>query len=219
MSNHNIDIYALNNEELRELDSQLRKPSGKRGIQVGERMSENNMNIYGLTIDEILKKEYKTALEPGFGTGKLINELLKVNAEIHVKGIDHSELMIEEASKLNREAIENGRTELSYGNISEIPFENNMFDLVYTVNTIYFWDHPETCFNEIRRVLKPGGTFINAMRTQEKMKNYPVGKNDFKHYSRNEVKKLFNLNGFKIKNEHYRLDGNVDMLCLNSSIN
>ena len=217
-SYRNSDISSLSYEELKELDSQLRKPHGKNGILAGERMNEGNVNMYKITIDEILKEEYKSALELGFGTGKLMNELLGINPDILIHGIDYSHLMVDEAIKLNTDYIRENRTELFHGTIEELPFENSVFDLVYTVNTFYFWDNPNKCFDEIKRVLKPGGTFINTMRTQARMKYFPVGKYQFKHYYKEEVIELFRNNGFSIKSDYYLPDGVLDLFCVNTTI-
>ena len=34
------------------------------------------------------------------------------------------------------------------------------FDVVTAFETIYFWPDIEHCFNEVKKVLKPGGQFV-----------------------------------------------------------
>ena len=41
-----------------------------------------------------------------------------------------------------------------------LPFENEKFDVVTAFETVYFWPGLPKCFQEVYRVLKPGGTFL-----------------------------------------------------------
>lgn len=42
----------------------------------------------------------------------------------------------------------------------KLPFVENTFDLITAFETIYFWPDIEHCFDEVKRVLKPGGQFV-----------------------------------------------------------
>ena len=68
-----------------------------------------------------------------------------------------------------------------------------------TINTIYFWDDARTVLNELKRVLKPGGELIIALRPKHQMINYPFTQYGFKMYSKTDLTDLLNTNGFKIK--------------------
>lgn len=41
-----------------------------------------------------------------------------------------------------------------------MPFENNMFDAVFTNGSLHEWEDPVAIFNEIFRALKPEGKFF-----------------------------------------------------------
>ena len=43
---------------------------------------------------------------------------------------------------------------------SALPFEDDHFDKIVTVESYYFWPALETDVREVRRVLKPGGHFL-----------------------------------------------------------
>ena len=45
------------------------------------------------------------------------------------------------------------------GSAAELPYADGTFDLVTAVETVYFWPDLPHCFEEVKRVLKPGGLF------------------------------------------------------------
>ena len=52
--------------------------------------------------------------------------------------------------------------EICHASVSAIPYEDNTFDLVTAVETLYFWPTPEADLPEIKRVMKPGGQLLIA---------------------------------------------------------
>ena len=44
--------------------------------------------------------------------------------------------------------------------MDSIIFASDWFDVVTAFETVYFWPDILRCFREVRRVLKPGGTFL-----------------------------------------------------------
>jgi len=100
-------------------------------------------------------------LDIGFGNGYLINKLLGQKVPVKIYDIEISNDMLHKVTSKNNGNIENGVLELCLANINNTSFENNLFDTVYTINTIYFWDDLEKCFSEIKRILKPNGILNN----------------------------------------------------------
>jgi ubiquinone/menaquinone biosynthesis C-methylase UbiE len=41
-----------------------------------------------------------------------------------------------------------------------MPFDNRLFDAVFTNGSLHEWANPEMIFNEIARVLKPDGRYV-----------------------------------------------------------
>jgi ubiquinone/menaquinone biosynthesis C-methylase UbiE len=82
----------------------------------------------------------------------LLREIHNCNPEIKLYGLDISDKMIEVA----RENLEDIPATLKSGNIRNPPFEDNFFDIVTSTGSLYLWDLPETCINEIHRILKNG---------------------------------------------------------------
>ncbi len=83
-------------------------------------------------------------------------------------GIDISEDMKKNASKQNRKALEYNHLFLEIGDCCNLPYEDNMFSRVLSINTIYFWNDAVKGLSEIRQVLKHGKSFYNVLYTNEK---------------------------------------------------
>ena len=64
---------------------------------------------------------------------------------------------------------------LSLGDAQSTGFANEFFSKVYTVNTIYFWTDLAAGFDEVRRILRPGGIFVNGFYPKETLDKLLVG--------------------------------------------
>ena len=99
-------------------------------------------------------------LDCGCGGGANMKRLLKKYPQGIVKGIDYSPVSVEKAKKVNEDANLNGRCVILQGNVADLIFAANQFDLVTAFETIYFWPDLLQSFREVHRVLKPDGMFL-----------------------------------------------------------
>jgi ubiquinone/menaquinone biosynthesis C-methylase UbiE len=81
-----------------------------------------------------------------------------------VAGVDHSEIMVEQARKRNAAAMRAGRVALHYGPASRVPYPEDSFDKIFAINVAQFWDDSEEVLVELRRVLRPGGLIALAVQ-------------------------------------------------------
>jgi len=96
-------------------------------------------------------------LEIGFGPGLAVAELARAAAG-HVYGIDHSAVMLRQASRRNAAAIGAGRVTLINGSVDQLPAAlDGPFDVVLAVNSLGFWPAPGERLAELGRRLAPGG--------------------------------------------------------------
>ncbi len=96
-------------------------------------------------------------LEIGFGPGLAVAELARAGAG-HVYGIDHSSVMLRQASRRNAAAIRAGRVTLVRASVDQIPPDlGGPFDAILAVNSLGFWPAPAERLAELRQRLAPGG--------------------------------------------------------------
>ena len=141
----------------------MRKPKGKLGkIQLKSMNKEHTpVSLWGLKHLDI--QDDDIVLDIGCGGGININRMSK-NAK-KVYGVDYSIESVNLSREVNRQEIYDGKVEILKGNVQDLPFEDNTFDIVTAFETVYFWPDIEKSFGEVKRVLKPGGIFLIGMES------------------------------------------------------
>jgi ubiquinone/menaquinone biosynthesis C-methylase UbiE len=170
------------------LRAQPGKPTGIVGRIVGHIMDIYNREDNHWTVSLLDLGETSKVLEIGFGTGLAIANAAKIATRGYICGIELSQTMLEVAQKRNRNAIKSGRVNLQLGNVMALPFEDNFFDIVYSINCIYFWEPPTQGLAEIYRVLKPEGTVAITARNKDN--------EVYQRWKPNIVKDLLQSSGF-----------------------
>ncbi len=149
-------------------------------------IEELNEKITPLTLEEVISQIYEKnrlagektrVMEIGIGNGRVLMSLKKIFPEVEFYGINKEKthtfyrresyiLTAFKFSIFNKEEIESIELpyvvfqDLDFG--ARIPYNENKFDLVYSQSTIPHIKYKFELFNEIMRVLKPGGTSIHA---------------------------------------------------------
>lgn len=102
----------------------------------------------------------ESVLDLGSGSGMdTFVASLHVGATGTVVGIDMTDAQLRKAERLRREG---GFDNISYvaGNLKDLPFEDNSFDVVISNGVINLCEDKARAFNEAKRVLKPGGRLV-----------------------------------------------------------
>ena len=188
----------MDEQSLRQLAAQLRQPTGEAGIQMGEWMNRGNVQINLETIATLNAVADDTILEIGMGNGFFVHNILQKDKSIQYTGADFSEVMVAEATRINSEWITKGQAKFILSNIDALPFADNSFTKIFTINTIYFWEDAAKVLGEIKRVLQPDGKFIVTLRPKRQMKNYPFIQYGFNLFSKEEAELLLTQNGFTV---------------------
>ena len=156
----------------------------------------NNMTIHMLEI-----KPTDCVLDIGFGGGSATKKITKLMPEGLIAGIDISEAMLKRGNKNFKKLISQGKINLKEGSASKIPYANDYFDKVYTVNTIYFWSDPLKDSREVFRVMKEGGKFIITYFTKEIFHFTRYG---FTLYEEQQLRDLLEIAEFEDIRVNYR---------------
>ncbi|KAA3661101.1 MAG: class I SAM-dependent methyltransferase [Chloroflexi bacterium] len=93
-------------------------------------------------------------LDVGCGTGALCETIVNMAAPQRVTGIDFSEGFIRHARQLHPEKA----YDFQVGSASDLPVEDDLFDVVVSGLALNFFPEPQTAVSELRRAVKPGGT-------------------------------------------------------------
>jgi SAM-dependent methyltransferase len=143
----------------RDVIGQAHHPRGAAGRvnawEMAHRPSNRQRNRWVVALLDV--QPAHRVLEIGFGPGVAIAELVRAGAG-HVYGIDHSDVMLRQASKRNAAAIRAGRVTLINASADQLPpAVNGPFDVILAVNSLGFWPDPAERLAELRQRLAPAG--------------------------------------------------------------
>lgn len=91
------------------------------------------------------------------GTGEVAIELARVLPDAEVVGLVLSESLLQMARASTAEAGLSERLSFKKGDVQAMPFDDNSFDAVVSLNTLHVVDNPVAMLDEIERVLAPDG--------------------------------------------------------------
>lgn len=185
----------MEKEDLKILAHNLANPQGKKGIEIGEMMNATNIGMTMESIQTLLIEDNESILEIGHGNADHVKSILNKAANIQYTGIDISETMHQEAKRLNKRFGD--QVNFVLYEEKKLPFQDKTFDKIFTVNTVYFWEHPVEYLNEIYRVLKDKGTFVLTFGQRNFMEKLPFTQFNFKLYSNSEMEEMISKSNFK----------------------
>lgn len=191
----------MKQEELQAIASQLKHPTGEKGIEMGNMMNETNINMTRHSIQNLQIDSGNKILELGHGNAGHVEFIFEQAENIKYYGLEMSELMFQEARQINRNYVSQKQAFFSIYDGNTIPFEDDSFNKVFTVNTIYFWQEPEKLLSEIYRVLQPKGILCITFAEESFMKQLPFTQFEFELYSTEKAEKLIEKSSFKIINK------------------
>ena len=112
----------------------------------------------------------KDVLEAGCGIAT--DGLRFARAGARYTGFDQSEVALDLARR--RFELEDRQGHFVDGSVTELPFEDESFDAVYSFGVLHHVPEPETAVRELHRVLRPGGTALVMLYHRHSL-NYYAG--------------------------------------------
>ena len=195
--------------EFGEIAKQLANPSGKLGIEVAQEMNKMNSFISKITYGLLQMKDSEKVLEIGLGNGKFIKDIVNSRSKIYYTGIDISKTMITEAKKLNQNFIQLGNVDLINADIEKMPFWDETFNKVCTINTIYFWKKPLIALKEVYRVLTNEGIFIISFRPYIEGQTLNFTEYGFREYKVEDLELLILESDFRIVEKKEKVEPSI----------
>lgn len=159
--------------------SQFKRPEGTFGQLAGFIMANRASNIERnqWTVDLLSLEADDRLLEIGFGPGLAIEQASQIVTDGLVVGIDHSEVMLQQAKKRNATAIADGRVELYLGSLENLPLYEKPFTKICSANVVQFWKDPVAEFSKLRSMLATGGAIASTYMPRHKNASNADGRN------------------------------------------
>lgn len=195
----------MNDNELKDLASQLKNPHGKKGIEIADMMYQSNLPMIQHCVSMLGVKNNEKILELGYGNARHLLDVFD-GLNIDYTGLDISTLMKQEAIKFYQNCDKFSHVKFLLYDGKQIPFDDDTFDKIITVNTLYFWENPKEFFKELYRVLKMGGKLIITFIEKDFLDTLPFAQYSFNSYNREILEQIINPNNFKIFNYQTQSD-------------
>ncbi|HOM02628.1 MAG TPA: class I SAM-dependent methyltransferase [Acetivibrio sp.] len=167
------------------IGSQFGNPRGIVGKCCCIIMNVINKAMYRRVVLLVNLTKESNLLDIGYGNGYLL-ELIYKRYQPNLFGIDISQDMKLSAEKRNARALKDGKLNLILGDCCALPYDENFFDAVTSINTIYFWKDTMEGLKQIHRCLKPDGTFYNVVYAKEWLKKLSYTKKGYKFFEQED---------------------------------
>lgn len=194
-----------------------RKPQGEEGEQMLRRMNESHSAVTEWALSFLDFGEWDQALDIGCGGGMTLKRMSKRIPKGHLTGVDYSEVSVKLSREMNAEDIWNGKMEVLEASVEALPFEDETFDKIVTVESFYFWPSPADNLKEVLRILKKGGMFLLVADIYQKNDLTEETLENIRQYqlfnpTEEEFRELFKQAGFTAVEIHVK-DGR-DWICV-----
>lgn len=176
-------------------------PTGQYGKLMLADMNEHHLPVTTWGLSHWTVNPNDTILDIGCGGGRTIHTLSQNVTSGKVYGVDYSETALECAAEYNAAEIAANKVKVINASVECLPFSDQTFDKIVTVESFYFWPSPVDNLREVRRVLKIGGTFLliadihgDADLTEHEMEN--IARYNLFNPTKAEFEELFKQAGF-----------------------
>ena len=192
------------------------KPNGFWGKLMIRSMNKGHHELTDWALSYLDINNGDVVLDVGCGGGKTVDKLCKRISNGKVYGVDYSELCVKKSESLNHKNVICGKARILQASVSELPFEDDKFNLVTAIETYYFWPDKPGDLKEIFRTLAPGGKLMLAFEMVRDSENLDKWKSvedrlGIKAVDPEELKKELSSAGFgEIK---LFSNGEKDWLC------
>jgi ubiquinone/menaquinone biosynthesis C-methylase UbiE len=158
-------------------------------------------SMYEGVKNKMQMQPFKSILDVGCGTGAILSMAINEYKDVQACGIDLSEKMLKKAAEVLGQDVE-----LIAGDSDNLPWKDEMFDLVVCNASFHHFPEPLKVLKEIRRVLKLSGRLIIADPWWSNPKRYLINLfldspfnflGDVRIYSEQEARNLLTKCGFK----------------------
>ena len=149
-------------------------------------------------------------LEAGCGSGLQLKVAREARPDLELYGLDISGAAIRKA----RQNLDGIGVDLRVGSVENTDYESGYFDIVTCFSSMSYWSNLVSCYNEVYRILKPGG-FAKLIEPQkdidieavvETIEANLAGKSRFRRFMAVRLNKFALQRGRKIGLRLYGID-------------
>jgi SAM-dependent methyltransferase len=137
------------------------KPSGPLGWVGARLLATIARPYYRALATELQLRPDDDLLDVGCGSARLLAE--HASHVRYVAGLDASEIQVRMARRRLAGRLAAGSAQIVLGDTARLPWQDDRFSVVTSLNTLKFVPDPAGALHEMRRVLRPGGRIVATM--------------------------------------------------------
>ena len=115
------------------------KPQGEDGATMLKRMNESHSPVTCWALEHWQIAPEEELLDIGCGGGATLKRMGEKITTGHLTGVDYSPVSVKTSLKTNRQDVESGKMKVLEGSVEALPFADDGFDKIITVESFYFW--------------------------------------------------------------------------------
>lgn len=178
------------------LAKQLGLPSGWFGQLLLRLLNRKNAPMNDLVLSELQVQFGSRILEIGFGGGDLMGKLVKTGLPAQIVGVERSPDAFKVCQDRFQRLIQQGAIEIHLADAAALPFLDQSFTQICTVNTLYFWPDAPQVLIECHRVLAPGSALVIGYASKTYLEQQKLAQHGFAVYEVTEVEMMMRRAGF-----------------------
>ena len=182
----------------RAIAKQFAKPEGIAGKLSTLLMNIGNQSLYHSVWSQLPRNKSKHILDVGYGNGYLLKKLLR-NDYQHVTGLEISSDMQNLVAEKLRYDIDQQRCQLILSPLETVIFSEQQFDVIYSINTIYFWTSLEAGLSKLYQSVNDQGRVILAFYDRRLLMKLPSTKYGFHMYENQFIEEQIRYCGFRVE--------------------
>lgn len=197
-----------------------RKPQNEEGREMLLRMNESHGPVTEWALSHFKYQKNESILDIGCGGGATLARMSENSINAHLTGVDYSDISVKMSKKRNSNDIDSGKMDVIEASVEKLPFADETFHKIITVESFYFWPDPINNLKEVCRILKKNGTFLLVAdiyqkdglseKTIENIQRY-----DLRNPTKEEFRHLFEQAGFT--NIQIHTKQGEDWICIEGS--
>ncbi len=178
--------------------NQLKKPSGIIGryvLPILWNIRNKALNNIALSSFDINNND--RILEIGIGGGYLLAKIIPRLKNGHYWGIDKSEEIINYCQNKYKKYIKSNLLTLSQMDLKDLKYNDNLFNKIYSINSIMYWNNIENIFQRLYRIADNNCSLILCFTSNESLKTSPFFNKTKQYHSLENIQNQIIKSGFK----------------------
>jgi ubiquinone/menaquinone biosynthesis C-methylase UbiE len=176
--------------------------------------NRRNAALNDMALEALALCPQDRVLEVGFGGGYLIRLMSPKVPRGLVAGVDASPSMVAYVERRDRRLIAQRRLVLRRAPAEKLPFPDQSFSKICSVNSLFYWTDLDQALAELHRVARPGAQLVLVFTDQDSLTSRRFSQHGLKLCSKEEIRHRAERAGWTVVEARACSDKHRQFWCL-----